>query len=97
MDVRDHRSQQLDGSHIFQANLILSMEAEQSEYIKSVYSEQSEKVHTLTGYKGKMDSDIHDPFVEGEEEYEKVFLEIESHILRIMPLILSETGNKENQ
>ena len=31
LDVRDHRSQQLDGSHIFQANLILSMEAEKSE------------------------------------------------------------------
>jgi len=97
LDVRDHRSQQLDGSHIFQANLILTMETEQSEYVKSVYSDQSEKVYTLTGYKGEMDSDIHDPYVEGEEEYDKVFLEIESHILRIMPLILSETGNKENQ
>jgi len=97
LDVIDHRSQQLEGSHIFQANLILTMEAEQSEYIKSVYREQSEIIHTLTGYKGEMDSDIHDPFVEGEEEYEKVFLEIESHIMRIMPLILSEAGNRENK
>ena len=97
LDVRDHRSQQLDGSHIFQANLILTMEAEQSEYVKSVYSEQGEKIYTLTGYKGEIDSDIHDPFVEGEEEYEKVFLEIESHIMRIMPLIMTEAGNKENK
>lgn len=97
LDVRDHRSQQLDGSHIFQANLILSMEAEQSEYIKSVYSEQSEKVHTLTGYEGGIGSDIHDPFGEGEEEYEKVFLEIESHIMRIMPLLFTEAGNRENK
>ena len=97
LDVLDHRSQQLDGSHIFQANLILTMEAEQSEYVKSVYSERSEKIHTLTGYKGEIDSDIHDPFVEGEEEYEKVFLEIESHIMRIMPLIMTEVGNKENK
>jgi len=97
LDIRDHRSQQLDGSHIFQADLILSMEAEQREYIKSVYSEQSEIVHTLTGYKGEMDSDIHDPFIEGEEEYEKVFLEIESHIMRIMPFIITEAGNKKDQ
>ncbi len=97
LDVRDHRSQQLDGSHIFQAGLILTMEAEQSEYIKSVYSEQSEIIHTLTGYKGEMDIDIHDPFVEGEEEYEKVFVEIKSHIMRIMPLILTEAGNRNNK
>ena len=97
LDVRDHRSQQLDGSHIFQANLILTMETEQSEYVKSVYSDQSEKVYTLTGYKGEIDSDIHDPYVEGEEEYEKVFLEIESHIMRIMPLILTEAGDRENK
>ena len=97
LDVRDHRSQQLDGSHIFQTSLILTMEEEQREYIKSVYSEQSEKVHTLTGYKGELDSNIHDPFGEGEEEYEKVFLEIESHIMRIMPLILTEAGDRENK
>lgn len=97
LDVQDHRSQQLDGSHIFQANIILTMEAEQSEYLKSVYGEQSEKIHTLTGYKGEIGSDIHDPFVEGEGEYDKVFLEIESNIMRIMPLILAESGDSENE
>jgi len=95
LDVRDHRSQQLNGSQIFQADLILTMEAEQSEYIKSVYSEQIEKIHTLTGYKGEVDSDIHDPYVEGEGEYEKVFLEIESQVGRILPLILEGASNKE--
>lgn len=97
LDVKEHRSQQLDGSHIYQANIIITMEAEQSEYIKSVYSDQSEKIYTLTGFKGEVESDIHDPFVEGEEEYEKVFLEIESNITRIMPLILAESGMAENE
>lgn len=95
LDVQDHRSQPLDGSHLFQANIILTMEAEQSEYLKSVYKEQSEKIHTLTGYKGEIGSDIHDPFTEGEGEYDKVFLEIESNITRIMPLIFAESGNTE--
>jgi len=96
LDVRDHRSQQVNGSHIYQADLIHTAEVEQREYIESVYSEQSEKIHTLTGYKEEMDRDIHDPFVEGEEEYEKVFIEIESHVERILPLILESAGNKEN-
>ena len=97
LDVRDHRSQQLSGSHIYQANLILTAEAEQSEYLKSVYDEHSEKIYTLTGYKGDIDGDIHDPYVEGEAEYEKVFLEIESHIIRILPLISAESEDVKNQ
>ena len=97
MDVLDHRSQQLSGNHIYQANLILTAEAEQSEYLRSVYGEHSEKIHTLTGYKGEIDSDIHDPYVQGEVEYEKVFLEIESHIIRVLPLILAELEDVKNQ
>ena len=90
LDVNAHRSQQLSGSHIFGANLIITMEVEQSEYLKTVYGEYDEKIYTLTGFKGEPDSDIHDPFVEGEEAYEKVFVEIETHIKRILPLILSD-------
>lgn len=95
LDVQNHRSQQLSGSHLFQASLILTMETEQSEYIKSTYAEQSKKVHTLTGYNGEKSNDIHDPFIEGEEEYEKVFLEIESHVERILPFILEAAGGKK--
>ena len=89
LDVVDHRSQQVNGTHLSQSNLLLAMEAEQVDYLKNVYSEYSDKIFILTGYSGGEERDVHDPYGENEEAYKKVFDEIEQEIDRVFPEIVS--------
>ena len=89
LDVVDHRSQQVNGSHLSQSNLLLTMEAEQVNYLTNVYPEYSDKIFILTGYSGGEERDVHDPYGENEEAYKKVFDEIEQEIDRVFPEIVS--------
>ena len=89
LDVVDHRSQQVDGSHLSQSNLLLAMEVEQVNYLKNVYSEYADKIFILTGYFGGEERDVHDPYGENEEAYKKVFDEIEREIDRVFLEIVS--------
>ena len=89
LDVVDHRSQQVNGNHLSQSNLLLAMEAEQVNYLTNVYSEYSDKIFSLTAYFGGEERDVHDPYGENEEAYKKVFDEIEMEIDRIFPEIAS--------
>ena len=89
LDVVDHRSQQVNGTHLSQSNLLLAMEAEQVDYLKNVYSEYSDKIFILTGYDGGEERDVHDPYGENEEAYKKIFDEIDNEIDRVFPGIVS--------
>ncbi|MCH7887524.1 MAG: hypothetical protein IIA58_06145 [Candidatus Marinimicrobia bacterium] len=89
LDVVDHRSQQVNGTHLSQSNLLLAMEAEQVDYLKNVYSEYSDKIFILTGYNGGEERDVHDPYGENEEAYKKIFDEIDNEIDRVFPGIVS--------
>ena len=89
LDVVDHRSQQVNGSHLSQSNLLLTMEVEQVNYLKNVYSEYSDKVFILTEYCDGEERDVHDPYGENEEAYKKVFDEIEREIDRVFFEIVS--------
>ena len=89
LDVVDHRSQQVNGTHLSQSNLLLAMEAEQVSYLKNVYSEYSDKIFILTGYNGGAERDVHDPYGENEEAYKKIFDEIDNEIDRVFPGIVS--------
>ena len=89
LDVNDHRSQQVNGTHLSQSNLLLAMEAEQVDYLKNVYSEYSDKIFILTGYSGGEERDVHDPYGENEEAYKKIFDEIDNEIDRVFPEIVS--------
>ena len=89
LDVVDHRSQQVNGTHLSQSNLLLAMEVEQVSYLKNVYSEYSDKIFILTGYGGGEERDVHDPYGENEEAYKKIFDEIDNEIDRVFPGIVS--------
>ena len=89
LDVVDHRSQQVNGTHLSQSNLLLAMEVEQVSYLKNVYSEYSDKIFILTGYNGGEERDVHDPYGENEEAYKKIFDEIDNEIDRVFPGIVS--------
>ena len=94
LDVSSHRSSQVDGGLIYEAELVLTMEIEQQRYLQSVYSERSTKIFTLTGYGEGEERDIHDPYGEALEIFEDVFNEIKGEIQRILPLLLGELENR---
>ena len=88
LDVNSHRSRQLDGGLLREADLILTMEIEQKTYIQSIYPEQSSKIFTLTGYGDRVERDIYDPYGDGIEIFDNVFKEIKGEIERILPLLI---------
>lgn len=93
LDVSSHRSSKVDGGLIFEADLVLTMEIEQMNYLQSVYSEQSSKIFTLTGYGEGNERDIYDPYGDGIDIFENVFNEIKGEIERIFPMLLIESKN----
>lgn len=93
LDVNSHRSSKVDGGLIFEADLVLTMEIEQMSYLQSVYSEQSQKIYTLTGYGEGNERDIYDPYGDGIDIFEDVFNEIKGEIERIFPMLLIESKN----
>ena len=91
LDVSSHRSSQVDGGLIHEADLVLTMEIEQRDYIQSVYTEQSSKIFTLTGYGDGNERDIHDPYGDGIDIFDNVFKEIKREIERILPLLIESS------
>ena len=96
LDVNSHRSSQVDGGLIYEADLILTMEIEQKSYLRSVYADNSPKIFTLTGYGEGNERDIYDPYGDGIDVFEDVFNEIKGEIERILPLLLAESAKKED-
>jgi len=95
LDVSSHRSRQVDGGLIYEADLVLTMEIEQMNYLQSVYTEHSSKIFTLTGYAEGTERNIHDPYGEGLDIFEDVFNEIKLEIERILPSLLTDLENRE--
>jgi protein-tyrosine phosphatase len=88
LDLRAHRSQSLTSLLVRQSDLILGMEAQHVDRVRSVAPELSERVHLLSelfAEPGSSHDGIHDPFGGSPEIYEECLRRIENHLRRILP------------
>lgn len=61
LDISSHFAKQLDESGMDEADLVLTMTAEQKRYLDSVYPDYSGKIYPLCEY-GGIGNDISDPY-----------------------------------
>lgn len=98
IDLSKHRSRRLTPEMIKQADLILAMSPEHSDYMKRIEGTAGHKIFLLkafpqAGPASNKGSDggvlsIEDPIGGSPEDYERSFKEIEKEIKRIFPKIL---------
>jgi len=89
IDLSEHRSRKLIIPELEEADLILSMEKVQKEFIHLFFPRFSDKNFLLGAWPGKATkkSNIKDPIGGSEKFYRQTFDIIEGHIKRIIPAI----------
>ncbi len=98
VDLSRHRSRELSGKMLHQADLILVMSQEHMDYIKRIDVKAGEKAQLLKAFARSQAASnegqnggvlsIKDPIGGSLEDYEHSFLEIEREIRRILPELL---------
>ena len=79
IDISAHRSREVNAEIIHTADLILTMERGHQEALRIEFSQQKDKIYSLTEIVG-MKYDIPDPFGKGRQDFEEIAAEIESII-----------------
>ena len=83
MDLSEHRSRQVTGTLVEQADLVLAMTGMQREIIQESYPEFSDRIHTLAGYVRQLSSEPEEPSQEIPDPYGRgktVYLETAQNI-----------------
>ncbi|MEE8401938.1 MAG: low molecular weight protein arginine phosphatase [Candidatus Hydrothermarchaeaceae archaeon] len=76
VDISSHISRQIDGDMVDDADLVLTMERHQEEFLKRMDPEAEGKIFNLKDYAGTY-GDIEDPYGESIEFYQGVAREID--------------------
>lgn len=81
IDISNHIAQQIDGGMVDDADLVLTMERQQEEFLKRMHQEAEGKIFNLKDYAGTC-GDIQDPYGENIEFYREVAREIDGALKR---------------
>jgi len=80
LDLRSHRSTQVDGGMIEDADLIITMTRSQKDQLTKSYPYKKDKIFTLGEMAGYEDFELSDPFGQGLAEYIKTFEQIKKMV-----------------
>ena len=89
IDIGDQTSSTITPSLIEEADLILTMEAAHSAYIRRLWPESADKVHNLRAYDDGVDEDVADPVGMDLEAYRTCRDILKMEIDRIIESIIS--------
>ncbi len=78
IDMTAHRARQLDAAMVREADLLLTMEPEHSEWILSLVPTARGKVHLITRFSGG--EHVHDPYMQGRVIYEDTYAVLDASI-----------------
>lgn len=91
IDIRNHRSTEITGDLIRQADLILCMEPPHVARVRELAPEKADQIHLITEQSAEKNEaarhGIIDPMGGTAVEYDDTFNRIRSHLLRWLPLI----------
>jgi len=92
IDISSHRAQQLTHAMVHDASLILCMAEPHRRIIQGIFPQWEKKILLLKEFGAETlpaDPSVGDPTGKAKRKYEKCFLELESEIARILPILES--------
>lgn len=94
IDIENHRSRPLVPEELIEADLIFALEGVHKGYLQTFFPQVGDKVFLLAAWPEpeKRKHNIKDPMGKSLRIYRTIFEEIESHIERIVPLIVQRVG-----
>ncbi len=90
IDLKGHKSRQVDEALLKQADLILTMTQGHKNALQAAEPSIWKKVYTLKEYAGLQDKDIQDPFGQPVEVYRRAAREISQALERLLEKIEKE-------
>ena len=89
LDISGHRSRQLVGQELVEADLILCMDTFQNDFVKLFFPQVAEKVSLLGSWPadGSRRDIVPDPMGRQKKLYLQVYQLLDRHISRILPII----------
>jgi protein-tyrosine-phosphatase len=88
IDISLHRSSQLRKRHIRDADLILTMTANQRDILLTRFPHKSAYIYTLGEFAGDEDGEVLDPFGQDMETYRRCLSQLKLLIDRLIPKII---------
>ncbi len=96
VDLSHHRSAMLTRTLLESADLILTMERMQLQYVRGMIPHQKDKVFLLKAFgRRSVEGDVDDPMSRDVEAYEDCFATLQMEIARILPHIIRRATQKK--
>lgn len=96
VDLSHHRSAMLTRTLLESADLILTMERMQLQYVRGMIPHQKDKVFLLKAFgRRSVEGDVDDPMSRDVEAYEDCFATLQMEINRILPHIIRRAAQKK--
>jgi protein-tyrosine-phosphatase len=94
IDIENHRSRPLMPDELLEADLIFALEAVHKGYLQTFFPQVGDKVFLLAAWpeQEKRKHNIKDPMGKSLRIYRQVYEEIQTHIQRILPLVIQRVG-----
>lgn len=92
--VEDHQSMPFESGHAG-ADLVITMTKEHKERLVSSFPELKGRVFTLREYAYGSETDVADPYMQGDEAYLRAYREIDDAVIRVIDRLLEEHGDVE--
>jgi protein-tyrosine phosphatase len=97
VDLSHHRSAMLTRAMLDSADLVLTMERMQLQYVRGMVPHQKDKVFLLKAFGRKgVEGDVDDPMLRDVEAYEDCFATLQMEIGRIVPHIIKRAAQKKD-
>ncbi len=96
VDLSHHRSAMLTRTLLESADLILTMERMQLQYVRGMIPNQKDKAFLLKAFgRRSVEGDVDDPMSRDVEAYEDCFATLQMEIARILPQIIRRATQKK--
>lgn len=93
IDLSGHRSRQVTGEMVQQADLVLTMTGTQRDWLVDMYPQAEGKTFTISEYLGE-EGDLNDPFGQGGQVYRESANQIRKLLNQLAVLLRHPEGNK---
>jgi protein-tyrosine phosphatase len=94
VDLNKHETREVNSTMIREADLVITMTANQKEALQVEFPEQQDKVLMLTELTGGLHSDIADPAASGFKDAECIASELNNEIKQLVEYLLKRTTNQ---
>jgi protein-tyrosine-phosphatase len=96
VDLSHHLSSMVTREMLESADLVLTMERMQLQYVRGMIPHQKDKVFLLKAFGRRgVEGDVDDPMSRDVEAYEDCFATLHMEIARILPLIIKRAAQKK--